>query len=126
MVRHAVKEAHRLGLQLCIHNCAGWSSSGGPWVKPEYAMLVVVMSEINVIGGQAFRRQLPQPPMKLGFYRDIAVLAFPTPGGAADKDTLRIDESAGKAAYDREGTSRPRPTRTVRPTRSWPNRRSST
>src|SRR6266851_1952397 len=26
MVAHAVKEADRLGLEICIHNCAGWSS----------------------------------------------------------------------------------------------------
>src|SRR5688572_7595567 len=26
----AVKEADRLGLEVCVHNCAGWSSSGGP------------------------------------------------------------------------------------------------
>ena len=24
MVKHAVSEADRLGLELCIHNCAGW------------------------------------------------------------------------------------------------------
>ena len=28
---HAVREADRLGLELCVHNGAGWSSSGGPW-----------------------------------------------------------------------------------------------
>src|SRR5258705_9161991 len=27
MVKHAAAEADRLGLELCIHNCAGWSSS---------------------------------------------------------------------------------------------------
>src|SRR5262245_32636536 len=30
LVKHAVQEADRLGLELCMHNCAGWSSSGGP------------------------------------------------------------------------------------------------
>src|SRR5262245_49604898 len=25
----AVKEADRLGIELCFHNCSGWSSSGG-------------------------------------------------------------------------------------------------
>ncbi|MDR3267101.1 MAG: DNA-binding protein, partial [Tannerella sp.] len=29
MVVHASKEAERLGLELCIHNCAGWANSGG-------------------------------------------------------------------------------------------------
>src|SRR3954452_12140421 len=37
-VVHAAKEAKRLGLELCLHNCAGWSSSGGPWITPEFSM----------------------------------------------------------------------------------------
>ena len=34
VLRHAHNEAKRLGLRLGIHNCSGWSCSGGPWVKP--------------------------------------------------------------------------------------------
>src|SRR5271156_5898528 len=29
--KFAVAEAGRLGLDLTVENCAGWSSSGGPW-----------------------------------------------------------------------------------------------
>ncbi|MCS7187937.1 MAG: glycosyl hydrolase, partial [Armatimonadota bacterium] len=50
LFRHAVKEAARLGLEFCVHNCAGWSSSGGPWVKPEHAMQMVVTSQIQIKG----------------------------------------------------------------------------
>ena len=32
--KFAVQEAHRLGLELSVENCAGWSSSGGPWNTP--------------------------------------------------------------------------------------------
>ncbi|MEI6350215.1 MAG: glycosyl hydrolase, partial [Verrucomicrobiota bacterium] len=32
MIAHAVAEAGRLGLGIGMHNCAGWSSSGGPWI----------------------------------------------------------------------------------------------
>ena len=81
LVKHAAKEARRLGLELCLHNCAGWSSSGGPWNTPENGMKVVVTSERQVRGPSAFADALPQPPAKLGFYRDIAVLAFRTPEG---------------------------------------------
>lgn len=109
MVRHAVKEANRLGLAICVHNCAGWSSSGGPWVKPEHAMLVVTTAEMNVEGGKTFDGILPKPPAKLDFYRDVAVLAFPTPGGAAAADTLRIKDLSGKAAYDRRDNLTPSP-----------------
>ena len=67
------------GLELCLHNCAGWSSSGGPWIKPEHAMQTVVTSETRVKGPAPFRAVLPQPKAKHDYYRDIAVLAFPTP-----------------------------------------------
>lgn len=79
MVQHAVHEADRLGLEVALHNCAGWSSSGGPWVKPEQAMQMVVSSEIRVSGPGPVTQALPQPPTRRSFYRDIAVLAFPTP-----------------------------------------------
>ena len=81
LVKHAAKEARRLGLELCIHNCAGWSSSGGPWNTPQNGMKVVVTSERQVSGPSRFDDALPQPPSKLDFYRDIAVLAFRTPAG---------------------------------------------
>lgn len=80
---HAVREADRLGIELCIHNCAGWSSSGGPWNKPEHGMFFLTRSEQQVRGPAPFNGVLAQPPSKLGFYRDIAVLAFRTPAGEA-------------------------------------------
>ena len=27
LIQHAIREADRLGLEVCLHNCAGWSSS---------------------------------------------------------------------------------------------------
>jgi len=81
MVKHAVKEAHRLGIELCMHNCAGWSSSGGPWVTPELAMQKVVWSETFVEGPGRIEKDLATPSHNLKTYRDIAVLAFPTVDG---------------------------------------------
>ncbi len=81
LVKHAAKEAKRLGLELCIHNCAGWSSSGGPWLKPEQDMQVVVSGDTRVTGPSRFDGALARPPANLDTYRDIAVLAFPTPAG---------------------------------------------
>lgn len=81
MFKFAVQEANRLDLKLGLHNCAGWSSSGGPWNTPEHAMQHVTISETKITGGQKFTGTLPQPPTKLDYYRDIAVLAFPTPDG---------------------------------------------
>ena len=79
--KFAVSEADRLGLKLCVENCAGWSSSGGPWNTATNAMQRVTTSEVRVSGPANFAAALPQPPTKLGFYRDIAVLAFPAPDG---------------------------------------------
>jgi hypothetical protein len=77
MVRFAAQEAKRLGLILSIENCAGWSSTGGPWNTVEHSMQQVVASEVAVPAGAPFGGKLPQPPTKLDYYRDIAVLAFP-------------------------------------------------
>ncbi len=77
--KFAVQEADRLGLKLCVENCAGWSSSGGPWNTVTNAMQRVTTRELRVTGPATFSATLPQPPTKLGFYRDIAVLAFPVP-----------------------------------------------
>ena len=51
MVNWAGREADRLGLSLSFHNCPGWSSSGGPWIKPENAMKMMCWTETVVTGG---------------------------------------------------------------------------
>lgn len=79
LVRFAAQEAKRLGLELAIHNCSGWSSSGGPWVAPSNAQKRVVFTETAVKGGSRFCGKLPAPPDPYGYYRDIAVLAVKTP-----------------------------------------------
>lgn len=111
MIVHAAKEAKRLGLELCIHNCAGWSSSGGPWITPEHAMQTLVWSEKSVHGPVHFSEALPQPKLPaVPYYRDVAILAFKTPegelGNAGQK--LRIADLERKAAYaDSGGTLLP-------------------
>ncbi|MEP0765591.1 MAG: hypothetical protein HRF45_03490 [Fimbriimonadia bacterium] len=74
---HAMREAKRLGLEITVHNCAGWSSSGGPWVKPEDAMKKVVWSTVVVQGPSQYDTTLPQPPTVHDEYHDIAVFALP-------------------------------------------------
>jgi hypothetical protein len=44
--KHAIREADRLGLEFTMHNCPGWSSSGGPWITPDLAMQEVTWSEL--------------------------------------------------------------------------------
>ena len=95
LFRHVVSEAHRLGLEVNMNNDAGWCGSGGPWVPPEKAMQRVVWTETHVTGPARFDAVLPQPQAVAGFYRDIAVLAFPTPG------EYRIPDIEGKSAVVR-------------------------
>ena len=76
LMLHAVKEADRLGLELCIHNGTGWSSSGGPWNTPALAMQRLTASETNITGPCHFTGVLSQPKTALNYYRDIAVVAF--------------------------------------------------
>ena len=78
-LEHADREARRLGLELCLANCSGWTSSGGPWITPELSMKLVTNTAVRVKGGERFEGRLPIPGNANGYYRDIAVLAFPTP-----------------------------------------------
>lgn len=81
MVKFAASEAKRLGLELGMANCSGWANSGGPWNTPANAMKTVCWTETAVEGGKAVKVALPQPADDVGFYSDIAVVAFPTPTG---------------------------------------------
>jgi hypothetical protein len=111
LFKHAVTEAERLGLEITLNAGPGWTGSGGPWVKPEQSMQHLVASETDVAGGRRFEGVLPQPkprppffgpapkevePLRAGFYRDVAVLAFPAPEGEH-----RIADLDEKALYVR-------------------------
>lgn len=98
LVAHAGRECARLHLDFAFQNCPGWSSTGGPWITPEQAMKHVTWSEQTVEGGKTVDLALERPstvvrPFKdLGppsryaehdYYRDVAVLAFPSPKNPA-------------------------------------------
>jgi (4-O-methyl)-D-glucuronate---lignin esterase len=102
MVKHAFTEADRLGLEMCIHNCPGWSASGGPWIKPENAMQKIVFSEMQIQGPATFDGKLKQPKTELGYYRDIAMLAFPTPQGELSGQGFRIADWQEKSGTHRQ------------------------
>jgi hypothetical protein len=109
LMHFAVTEAARLGLSFTILDCAGWSNSGGPWVKPEQSMQMLAWTDLQISGPQQYSDTLPQaefeerlyttginPGYRIGktplkpvgshFYRDIALLAFPSP---ADEPQIR-------------------------------------
>jgi len=77
MVRFAMQEAKRLGLQLSMHVSDGFALAGGPWITPELSMQKLIWSKTYVRGGTATTIQLPQPEAKENYYRDVAVFAYP-------------------------------------------------
>lgn len=106
---HAVHECERLGIELMLGSGPGWAGSGGPWVKPEDSMQHLVAVSVEIDGPGPFKKTLPvAPPRKpffgavprefqaawSGFFRDVAVLAFPTPTSPAHGVIDAIDEKA--------------------------------
>jgi len=76
ILQQGIKKADHLGLAIGVHNCDGWTSSGGPWVTPPESMKQVVFSE-TVVDGGSVSMPLKQPRVMLDFYRDIGVIAVP-------------------------------------------------
>jgi hypothetical protein len=124
MFHFACQEAARLGLEINMNDGAGWTGSGGPWNTPENSMQQVLYSEIFVDGGKRFNDELPQPKIRKSafpevdtpdeitangekeaeYFRDIAVIAFPTP-----KDTsYKTDHIQFKAGFQ-TGSTPPAP-----------------
>jgi hypothetical protein len=99
--RHAVREAARLGIDMAVNLCCGWDA-GGAWVTTDDAMKKTVSAETSVQGPKEVDEILPQPPVKHGWYRDIAVLAVPA-GAASTWDSQRIVDLT---AHTRDGRLR--------------------
>jgi (4-O-methyl)-D-glucuronate---lignin esterase len=95
LFQFACEEANRLGMEINMTNDAGWCGSGGPWITPELSMQVVVWSSTSIAGGKSLNVVLPQPEAKMDFYRDIAVLAFPTPPADLAGHGYRIADLPG-------------------------------
>ena len=81
LVVHAVNEAGRLGIRLAMNACDGWALAGGPWITPEMSMQEIVTSEQLISGGKTFKGKLARPTTRYNYYRDIAILAYPTVEG---------------------------------------------
>jgi hypothetical protein len=95
---HAEKECERLGIEMSLAIGPGWAGSGGPWIKPEQSMQLLVFSKTQVTGPAHVKIRLPVPAVKppyLGtelfsaslkkqwedFYEDVVVMAVPTTAG---------------------------------------------
>lgn len=90
-VRHTAEECKRLGLRFTMLNCSGWATSGGPWIESSNAMRHLVWSRTDINGEKQINLNLPKPqPSKEIWrdYKDITVLAFPTPQDDTNKPLI--------------------------------------
>ena len=102
--KQSLEAAAEYGIEFSLFNCAGWSSSGGPWITPEHSMQIVTWSETSIDGGKAVDVELPLPPTREDFYREIAVLAVPDRSGRGNliqKLRPSVEANTGKVRIDR-------------------------
>ena len=104
LIEHAVREGNRVGVNIGMFNCPGWSQSGGPWITPDRAMRFLTSSELRVRGPRQLEVKLEVPTDD---FQDVAVLAFPAPQNDTDSLAVRkphlasTPEAAGlQAAVD--------------------------
>ncbi|WP_410724542.1 glycosyl hydrolase, partial [Burkholderia sp. SIMBA_024] len=71
-------ECKRLGITLMLHNGAGYSGSGGPWITPEMSMQQLVWSETQLKNTKNIRISLLKPQAKENYYMDAFTLAYPS------------------------------------------------
>jgi len=85
-IRHALKEAKRLNLDMGLITSSGWNA-GGPWVPPELASKNLYFSNTLISEPGKIKMELPFPKVphrcpvdESGiplWYEDVAVLAWP-------------------------------------------------
>jgi hypothetical protein len=83
LIEHAIREGKRVGVNIGMFNCPGWSQSGGPWVKSTEAMRYLTSSETVVEGGKEIVMKLVQPK---SLFQDVRLIAYPAP--EADQLTI--------------------------------------
>ncbi|MBQ0006538.1 MAG: hypothetical protein KBS57_03940, partial [Alistipes sp.] len=89
LVSFTSSEARRLGLRFTMQNCPGWSMAGGPWISPENSMRNLCWTRTVVSapeeGMLSLELPVPEAAAEEGTdYRELFVLAFPTPEGERD------------------------------------------
>jgi hypothetical protein len=108
----ALKTASQLHLEVNLNIVSGWNL-GGPDVTPAQASKLLTWSRVTVEDGKRFDGVLPMPAVQNGFYRQIAVLAYPLrhgpalPGAAGDS-RMPIRSLDFKTASMETGISMPK------------------
>jgi len=128
LVRHAASESKRLGMDFGMHNCAGYSTSGGPWITPELSMQELCWSETPIKGGASIAMEVSRPkvdphavalwpifnsdkgreekpiiPARQTYYRDVALLAAPATGTVTRAQVVDLSDhldAQGRLKWD--------------------------
>ncbi|MCD8287523.1 MAG: glycosyl hydrolase family 2, partial [Porphyromonadaceae bacterium] len=77
MLLFSAQEAERLGLTFECHVSNGYVA-GGPWITPDKGMQRLAATDTVLQGGSRVEVTLPRPAST--YYKDVAVLAFPSTG----------------------------------------------
>ncbi len=100
----AAAEAERLGLKIGLHNCPGYSTTGGDWITDERAMKRIVLSKVKLTGGADVDITLPKPTLPTfsnwsepkrtaTSYWDVEVVAVPISQGADASKVLTLTKN---------------------------------
>ena len=68
--KYATHLADSLGMEMAVPSSPGWSSTGGPWVKPENAMKKLTWREMVVEGGKQIDMKIPDAYETTGFFQN--------------------------------------------------------
>ena len=90
MVKFAMQEAKRLGLQLGMHVSDGFALAGGPWITPDLSMQKLVWTKTYLRNGFTGKIILEKPQSYDSYYKDVAVFAYPANSSYAFSDEVNI------------------------------------
>jgi len=91
---HMISKAASLGIEVNMNDGPGWNGSGGPWVKPENAMKKLTVRIVEVPAeNRPEKIVLPVGEKIFDYYKDLCVLAFPTPKAKSDLDPPSVDSN---------------------------------
>ncbi len=115
--RYAIHIADSLNMEVAIASAPGWSSTGGPWVKPENAMKKLTWRTVEVTsdGKKPVSLTLPEVYNTIGKFQNVnggsnlepwstnvAVVAIRVPEGEKSMKALgaKVSSSAGDFSVD--------------------------
>ncbi len=90
LTRHAIREGGRLGIDIGLFNCPGFSSSGGPWNDFANSMKYLDYTKIKLKGGKSVSIKLDAPENQL---KDVRLLAFPARDQVLDNKIFKISSN---------------------------------